>query len=282
MKTLFAAASLLGAAGYPFYVVHRQTLGEHAAIERTPAEWGARFEPLTHRTSDGLTLRGWWIPGGEKAVLLLHGKGGNRNGRHTAIFSLGEWYWKRGYSVMMADMRAHGESEGRYIYFGVREHMDMLGWLRSVDAGRRYRWILHGFSMGAVTALMMKEKEPERFETVVADAPWIDFEALVRQELWNRAKIPAFAYPYVRWIAASFFGQSFKMADNTARVGRLCGERIVYIFESEDALLPPTHRKIVETKCPDAKVALFGGVGHVAAFRENPRAYLELLEAEGL
>ncbi|WP_456450593.1 alpha/beta hydrolase, partial [Hydrogenimonas sp.] len=230
-----------------------------------------------------VVLRGWWVPGsGERAVLLLHGKAGNRNGLETNIFELGRWYWERGYHVMMADMRGHGESGGKYVYFGVREHMDMLGWLRAFDPKVRYRWTLHGFSMGAVTALMMKDKEPARFERVVADAPWIDFDALVTQELWKRAKIPAFAYPYVKWVAKTFFGQSFKMADNVARVRRLCGQRVVYIFESDDALLPPLHRNLVKAKCPDATVKLFEGVGHVAAFKERPREYTAFLEGEGL
>ena len=268
---------------YPFYVVHKQAQGEKGRITRTPAEWGADYETIRHLTSDGLLLAGWWVPGkSDRAVLLLHGKAGNRNGRHTGVFDLGAWYWRRGYNVMLVDMRAHGESEGRYVTFGVREHADMLGWVRKIDPKNRYRRVIHGFSMGAVTALMMKEKEPGRFRTVVADAPWIDFDALVKQELWKRAFIPPFAYPYIRWVAETFFGISFKMADNTARVGRLCGQEILYIFEEKDTLLPPLHRKRVVKACPGADVVVFDGVGHVEAFRERREAYLRVLESKGL
>ncbi|NPA29421.1 MAG: alpha/beta hydrolase, partial [Epsilonproteobacteria bacterium] len=67
-------ATLLMAALYPVFVVYRQSLGHKTEILKSPAEWGAAYEDITYRTADGLTLRGWWIPGrDERAVLLLHG-----------------------------------------------------------------------------------------------------------------------------------------------------------------------------------------------------------------
>ena len=268
---------------YPFYVVYKQTLGEREPIVRTPEEWGASYEDIEYTTSDGIGLKGWWIRAeSDRAVLLLHGKAGCRNGFHSGVFDLGHWYHRRGYNVMMPDMRAHGESGGKYIYFGIREHADMLGWIQAIDPSYRFRWVLHGFSMGAVTALMMADRAPGRFRKVVADAPWIDFEGVVKQELWKRAHVPAFAYPYIRWIAKTFFGQQFKLADNRARCRRLCGKDILYITEENDHLIRPYHWEILKTACPEAKIVTFEGVGHVSAFKEQPARYTELLEKEGL
>jgi len=130
--------------------------------------------------------------------------------------------------------------------------------------------------------LMMAEREPIRFVKVVADAPWIDFEALVKQELWKRASMPPFAYPYVRWIAETFFGQDFHFADNRERCRRLCDKEILYIFESEDALLPALHYEYLKQVCPSVKVRIFDGVGHVNAFKEYPERYVEVLKDEGV
>ena len=268
---------------YPFYVVYRQTLGEHEPIVKRPDEWGAEYDDIEYVTSDGVTLKGWWVPGRSKrAVLLLHGKSGSRNGFHSGVFELGRWYHGRGYQVMMVDMRAHGESGGKYIYFGIREHADMLGWIQDLDPARRYRWSLHGFSMGAVTALMMADRSPGRFAKVVADAPWIDFERVVKQELWKRARIPYFAYPYIEWIAKTFFGQSFKLADNFDRCRRLCGKEILYIVEKDDHLLAPYHWTLLKKACLGAHIVFFEDVGHVQAFKEMPDRYTALLEKEGL
>ena len=282
--SLFVAIlALLAFLLYPFFVVYRQLQGEHGAPEKSPAVWGASYENVTYLTDDGLTLRGWWVPNrGERAVLLMHGFGGNRNGIYTGIFELGEWYWKRGYSVLLPDLRSHGESDGHFVHFGVKECDDMLGWLEKVDPQNRYRWILHGFSMGATTALMMKERVPQRFPFVVADAPWIDFGRLVKRELWKRAWLPGWSFPYVRWIAETFYGQDFRRADNHERVRRLCGEPILYIYEAEDALLSPCQRDALLGACPEADVVLFRNAGHVEAFKNDPEAYTRLLESKGL
>ncbi len=273
MKLLFAAL-LLFALLYPVYVVHKQTLGSHEKIEKSPAEWGAEYEDIEFKTEDGLMLKGWWVPNGSaKAVLLLHGNGGSRNGFTSGVFELGKWYHDQGYNVMMADLRAHGESEGERITFGVKESKDMLGWIEKLDAKKSYLWTIHGFSMGAVTALMMKEKEPARFEKVVADAPWIDFEILAKQELWRRANLPPLLYGYVGFVAKNFFGLDFKEADNKERCKKLCKERVLYIFESEDRLVTKTQQKVLKESCPKAQTLLFEGVGHVDAFKQMPHEY---------
>ncbi len=273
MKMVFVFLLLI-LLSYPVWVVHKQTLGSHERVEKFPSEWGVVFENIEYKTSDGLKLYGWWVPAkSEKAVLLIHGNGGSRNGFHSGVFELGKWYREHGYNVMMVDLRAHGESEGQRTYFGAREHEDLLGWIRSIDPKSRFEWMIHGFSMGAVTALMMKQKDPSRFKWVVADAPWIDFHILAKQELYRRANLPPLFYGYVSFIAKRLFGMEFATVDNKERCRKLCGSDILYIFESEDTLVTPIHRVLLERACPDANIVTFEGVGHVDAFKECPDLY---------
>ncbi|WOE69497.1 alpha/beta fold hydrolase [Hydrogenimonas thermophila] len=263
---------------YPFWVVHKQTLGFNEKIEKRPSDWPAEYEDIYYKTDDNLLLKGWWIPAkSNKAVLLLHGNGGNRNGYHSGVFELGKIYHNRGFNVMLVDLRAHGESSGKRVYFGVKEHKDMLSWLNTVDPKGKYEWYLHGFSMGASTVLMMAESDPERFVKVVADAPWIDFEALVKQELWKRAHLPSFAYSYVKWIAETFFDQDFVFADNRDRCKKLCKKEILYIFESNDSLLSDYHYRLLKSICPSAEIKIFDGVAHVDAFKQHPDRYVQVL-----
>jgi len=267
---------------YPFWVVHKQTLGSKEKIEKRPSEWTAEYEDIYYKTDDGVLLKGWWIPAkSNKAVLLLHGNGGSRNGYHSGIFELGKIYHSRGFNVMMVDLRAHGESGGKRVYFGVKEHKDMLGWIDKIDPDKHYNWHLHGFSMGGAIALMMVDSKPNYFKKVIVDAPWIDFEKLVKQELKRRASIPAFAYGYIEWIATTFFDQNFKEADNKLRCKRLCGKEIVYIFEENDKLQPVYQREILRKICPDVNFILFNDVGHVDAFKTYPERYTQVLKKEG-
>ncbi len=265
---------------YPVWVVHRQTLGMHEKVEKSPAEWGEAYEDIAYETTDGVVLRGWWVPAeGDEAVLLIHGNGGSRNGFTSGIFELGKWYRKRGFTVMMVDLRAHGESGGERIYFGVKESSDLLGWVEAIDSQSRFAWTIHGFSMGAVTALMMKEKAPAKFKKIVADAPWIDFHALVKQELWKRAHLPPLCYGYVRFLAKRVLGIDFNAADNRERCRKLCGEKNLYIFETEDRLVTPLHEEALKRVCPEAEIFEFAGAAHVEAFKEDPDRYLKKIES---
>ena len=61
-----------------------------------------------------------------------------------------------GFNVLLVDQRAHGESEGKYLTFGVNERFDCLSWANYAAErfGRDVKIYLYGISMGAATVLM--------------------------------------------------------------------------------------------------------------------------------
>lgn len=79
-------------------------------------------------TTDGMTLRGWWVPGldpnSDLAVVFCHGGGRDRRAwlRHTPIFQ------KAGMPCLLFDLREHGISDGemRGFHYGIREQYDVL------------------------------------------------------------------------------------------------------------------------------------------------------------
>ena len=95
-----------------FYFTHRGQLGE----EYSPDEYGVQFEPIEFKATDGLTLRGVWIPASssDKAVIILHGHGGSYDFDLYRAPSLHE----AGFNVLLFDFRAHGRSEGKHMTFG--------------------------------------------------------------------------------------------------------------------------------------------------------------------
>ena len=85
---------------------------------------GHRDVDLT--TSDGVTLRGWFMRPQEAngdAVILLHGVSDNRLG----MYGYGKWIVENHYSVLLPDARHHGNSGGLATY-GVKEADDVHKW----------------------------------------------------------------------------------------------------------------------------------------------------------
>lgn len=114
-------------------------------------------ERVEFLSQDGLRLKGWLLPGDKrKLILLIHGLGGSG----TSMMNQARLLHKAGYSVMMPDLRAHGDSEGDTIT-GVWEVHDILGALEYLknrpDVDVSQVGIL-GISFGAQVALQAAAK----------------------------------------------------------------------------------------------------------------------------
>lgn len=128
-------------------------------------------EDFTVRAADGIQLRGWKVraehPNGSWA-LLFHGVADNRAG----VIGPSEFLLRAGYSVVMMDARAHGESEGRMATYGWLERQDTS---RIIDALVSTEHPAHivalGESMGAGIALQSAGADA-RIEAVVAESPF--------------------------------------------------------------------------------------------------------------
>ena len=99
-------------------------------------------------------VSGWVARGaGSGAVLLLHGVRSDR--RQMVQRAL--WLNQNGYSVLLIDLAAHGESPGERITFGAREAGGVraaLAWLRRQLPGERVAVI--GVSLGGASTLLAR------------------------------------------------------------------------------------------------------------------------------
>lgn len=82
------------------------------------------------------------------------------------------YYDTMGYSLLLVDQRAHGQSQGKYLTFGVRERMDVISWATYMGQklGPDAPLILGGLSMGATTVLMASCFDfPANVRAIIAD-----------------------------------------------------------------------------------------------------------------
>ena len=75
------------------------------------------------KSFDGLKLYGKYIKNdiSNNWIILVHGYTANAN----SMLSLADKYYKKGFSILAPDQRAHGQSEGTYTTFGLKEKEDM-------------------------------------------------------------------------------------------------------------------------------------------------------------
>jgi pimeloyl-ACP methyl ester carboxylesterase len=110
-----------------------------------------------------------WTSAPRGTVILLHGYG-------LAQFSLAPWALRLaqdGWRCVLVDLRGHGRSSGKHIYYGLRETNDLSELVDQLARdGRLARPVAaFGESYGAALALRWKTVDP-RVQRVVAIAPY--------------------------------------------------------------------------------------------------------------
>ena len=91
----------------------------HTARGFVPAaDLGAAYEEVSFKTSDGLTLEGWYIPSKNRAaVIAFPGRAGSQ--RPARMLA------RNGYGVLLFDRRGEGESDGDPNIFGWKGERDV-------------------------------------------------------------------------------------------------------------------------------------------------------------
>jgi uncharacterized protein len=138
------------------------------------------FEEVHIPSRSGSTLAGWFRPGerGRGVIVLMHSV---RESRLTMLGRAG-FLSRAGYSVLLFDFQAHGESPGKHLTFGWLESRDAraaVHYARSRCPGEPLGVI--GSSLGGASAVL--GEEPLGADAVVLEAVYPDVEDAVRNRL---------------------------------------------------------------------------------------------------
>src|SRR4051812_32041618 len=127
------AAIVVMLTALPFAIAY---IGGHVSRGSVPAAaLGTPHEDVTLRTSDGLTLQGWYVPSRNRAAVIVFP---GRTGPMTRARMLA----RHGYGVLLYDRRGEGQSEGDPDSWGwdfekdIRAGIAFLKNRSDVDSGR--------------------------------------------------------------------------------------------------------------------------------------------------
>ena len=149
-------------------------------IGNPPADLNA--EPVTFASDSGANIHGWWCPiqNGRGTVLLLPGVRANR----LSMVDRARFLHRAGYSVLLIDFEATGETKGDHITFGWKESRDALAatnFIRQIDPTTRVAII--GSSLGGVAALLATP--PLKVDALVLEEVYPTLEIATRNRMEN-------------------------------------------------------------------------------------------------
>ncbi len=112
-----------------------------------------------------------------KAVIIcLHGYPSSKSDILPVIS-----YLYPDFSLLLFDFRAHGESEGKVVYFGLKEYLDVkaaIDFLKNNEKTKNLKIGVWGYSLGASVGIISSSKY-EEIKCLVSDSAFANFPDMI-------------------------------------------------------------------------------------------------------
>ena len=237
-----------------------------------PVEIPADFSAVTVSIpGNGHEIAGTWrdLGGDSPVVLLLHGLRGDRASMLPRARVLGD----AGFSVLLIDQQAHGETPGQHITLGWLESGDARAardWLRARAPGRRVGVI--GSSLGGASVLL--GSQPAGFDAVVLEAVY----PRLRRAVENRVGLRLGALDH--WLAPLLLTQieprlhvSVEQLEPIRNIARL-GAPVMVVGGSRDAYTTEEEtRELFAAATEPRELWIVEGAAHQDFSRFDPQGY---------
>lgn len=262
--------------------------------KKTPKDFGMEFRPVEFHSTDGILLKGWYMPagaaagaaGGEARGTIIYCHGQNR----TRVEMLPEAAFGHtlGFNGLVFDLRHQGQSSGTVSTVGYQERHDVVGAIHYVlNEEKAIRpVIIWGVSMGAAAALMGAAESPDA-SAVISDSAFPNYQelirhhyvlflGLIRRNWWWFPALPSFplADEVMYWSA---WRGHFKPADFDLEeaVRRINPRPVLFIAVEGDQRMPPSYARTLDadSTSPEKALVVVGGSRHGEAFKFANKQY---------
>ena len=234
---------------------------------------GYEYDDIDLLSRDGLTLKARYYHAKAShgiTVIMMHGYNNN-------------WFYQFGYDalhylshgcdVLLPAQRACGESEGKYITFGVYESEDCADWCYRINEAYSPNYIiLHGISLGGATVCCATgEKLPDNVRGIIEDCGFTSPYEQFTHNLKPMHLPPFIVLPvtslYCKMKAG--FGFRQKCAVDVIKQNRL---PLLVIHGGTDTFVPTwMGKKIYDAATCDKELLIVDGAEHAMAFREDEK-----------
>ncbi len=274
-RTLIAV--LIGFVGYI-------TLGAGfcASTLRVPRRVGPPFAGAARveiSAADRVALRASWsqpaTPTG-RCVIVLHGISDSR----AAASEFAAMFLSEGYAVLAPDSRAHGESGGDFVTYGLLEKHDVIAWTHWMRDRRCARIYGLGESLGASILIQASALEPA-FHAIAAECPYANLGKVGEYRMRKMLPLPAvlagvtagFIVQAGMLFARFVYGLDFRDVTPLRSIAASSAP-VLLIHGLDDVNTPPDEsRQLAAIRPQRDRLWLVPGARHVNASRIAPSEF---------
>lgn len=211
-----------------------------------PGVFNLKYEAFKYPArNDGLQIAAWYIPSEEnqKAIILVHGRDNSRsNGFGNLFVSFANDLHKAGFSVLMIDLRGHGESADARFSFGIKERNDILGgvdWLKAKGYQPGKIGVL-GYSLGAASVIGAASDE-QAIGAIWIDSAYADIKSVIEKSWVTESGLPqVFLYSTEAMIRV-LYGYDITASRPIDEIGKIAPRPIFVAHCQQDNTIPISH-----------------------------------------
>lgn len=179
----------------------------------------------------------------DKWVILCHGYMGN----NESMFKYGYHFYKKGYNLLMPDLRGHGKSEGTYIGMGWHDRLDVKKWIEEIVFNESdSKILLFGVSMGASTVMMTAgEKLPPNVFAVIEDCGYASIYKEFKYQFKMIYKVPSFLILDIASLYTKIKARYSLKDGNVVKSLKNTNIPILFIHGNKDTYVPVINQEIL-------------------------------------
>lgn len=254
--------------GKPFLRTWRMMTGKKLA--RSPISYypPMPYDTVQLTTGDGIKLEAWYMKAdsAKGTVILFHGLNSNKGNVLAEAFEFVSF----NFNVMLVDMRAHGNSEGKISTLGYKESEEVkLAYDHILKKGEN-NIVLWGMSMGAVIitkAIWQYDIQPQK---IILEMP---FDRL-QDHIKARARISGFpgepfGFFVTFWTGTEqgYWGYGFRTSRYAKKIN--CPVLLQWGNSDEYVLKKETEKIFAAIRSSKKKLEIYEGTGHAPLLAAN-------------
>lgn len=164
-------------------------------------------------------------------------------------------FYRRGFNVLLPDLRGHDHSESKFVSMGWLDRLDMVDWINSIVAENpKAKIIIHGVSMGGATTMMTTGEELcENVVLAIEDCGYSSVKDIFVDQCIRKYKIPPkLAIPAGTFVNKLINGFFFGEASAVEQLKK-SKTPTLFIHGDKDDFVLPQNLDIVYNACAAPK-----------------------------
>jgi hypothetical protein len=255
------------------------TKDEKISAHETFSALNAELKDASITAQDGAVLRAWLITpehANGSTVILLHGLGDNRMG----MIGYARLFLAHGFTTLLPDARAHGESGGQLATYGLLERDDVRRWFDFLAASDRPQCIFgFGESMGAAQLLQSLDAVT-RFCAVAAESSFSNFREIAYDRIGQPFHLgPWFGKTFMRpTVEAAFLRAWWKYKLDMSQISpedsvKASRTPVLLIHGQIDSNIPVHHSRRIHQRNPNTVLWEVPDADHCGAVNATPQEF---------